>query len=221
MSTHSSLGPCNAATLVEQTFTELAKALVAQRVRRLVVAGGEASGAVVAALGRPSAHGATPESHGHARSERNRCCRCSSRATLAAATFSGTHWRSGNEHGQHRVGSARNPVPHRARYERGLTHGSMAMATTSPATSRPRNLSCTWRRTYQQRPSSGAVAHLHSTHSTAVSVLAELDPHHRLPPLITYYVMRVGSPSKRTYDLRKSVRDLVGLRLPPQPLFDL
>jgi len=45
------LGVEHAATLVEQTFAHLAKALVAHDVRRLVVAGGETSGAVVRALG--------------------------------------------------------------------------------------------------------------------------------------------------------------------------
>ena len=45
------LGLEHAATLVEQTFAHLARALVADKVRRLVVAGGETSGAVVAALG--------------------------------------------------------------------------------------------------------------------------------------------------------------------------
>lgn len=45
------LGLEHAATLVEQTFAHLAKALVARGVHRLVVAGGETSGAVVAALG--------------------------------------------------------------------------------------------------------------------------------------------------------------------------
>jgi 3-dehydro-4-phosphotetronate decarboxylase len=46
---------------------------------------------------------------------------------------------------------------------------------------------------YQERPSNGAVVHLHSTHSVAVSVLAEVDPHDALPPLTAYYVMRIGS----------------------------
>lgn len=46
---------------------------------------------------------------------------------------------------------------------------------------------------YQQRPGSGAVVHLHSTHSVAVSVLAELDPADLLPPLTAYYVMRIGT----------------------------
>lgn len=39
----------------------------------------------------------------------------------------------------------------------------------------------------------GAVIHLHSTHSVAVSVLADVDPADVLPPLTAYYVMRIGS----------------------------
>ncbi len=45
---------------------------------------------------------------------------------------------------------------------------------------------------YGQRPGSGAIVHLHSTHSVAVSVLADLDPADLLPPITAYYVMRVG-----------------------------
>jgi ribulose-5-phosphate 4-epimerase/fuculose-1-phosphate aldolase len=36
------------------------------------------------------------------------------------------------------------------------------------------------------------VVHLHSVHSVAASVLAEVDPDDVLPPLTAYYVMRVG-----------------------------
>lgn len=46
---------------------------------------------------------------------------------------------------------------------------------------------------YQQRPGSGAVVHLHSTHSVAISLLPELDPADLLPPLTAYYVMRIGA----------------------------
>jgi ribulose-5-phosphate 4-epimerase/fuculose-1-phosphate aldolase len=46
---------------------------------------------------------------------------------------------------------------------------------------------------YQERPANGAVVHLHSTHSVAVSVLAEVDSREVLPPLTAYYVMRIGS----------------------------
>ncbi|MGE5523181.1 MAG: 3-oxo-tetronate 4-phosphate decarboxylase [Rhodospirillaceae bacterium] len=45
---------------------------------------------------------------------------------------------------------------------------------------------------YRQRPKSGAVIHLHATHSVAVSVLADVDPENVLPPITAYYVMRIG-----------------------------
>jgi len=45
---------------------------------------------------------------------------------------------------------------------------------------------------YEERPETGAVVHLHSTHSVAVSCLAEIDPMDVLPPITAYYVMRVG-----------------------------
>lgn len=45
---------------------------------------------------------------------------------------------------------------------------------------------------YGERPNAGAVVHLHSTHSVAVSVLTDVDPLDVLPPLTAYYVMRVG-----------------------------
>lgn len=45
---------------------------------------------------------------------------------------------------------------------------------------------------YDERPQSGAVVHLHSTHSVAVSCLPDVDPCNCIPPLTAYYVMRVG-----------------------------
>jgi ribulose-5-phosphate 4-epimerase/fuculose-1-phosphate aldolase len=45
---------------------------------------------------------------------------------------------------------------------------------------------------YEERPRSGAVVHLHSTHSVAVSCLAGINPADVLPPITAYYVMRVG-----------------------------
>ncbi len=45
---------------------------------------------------------------------------------------------------------------------------------------------------YGQRPDARAVVHLHSTHSVAVSILADVDPADVLPPLTAYFVMRVG-----------------------------
>jgi ribulose-5-phosphate 4-epimerase/fuculose-1-phosphate aldolase len=46
---------------------------------------------------------------------------------------------------------------------------------------------------YRERAENGAVVHLHSTHSVAVSLLEGIDPADVLPPLTAYYVMRVGS----------------------------
>lgn len=45
---------------------------------------------------------------------------------------------------------------------------------------------------YEEQPATGAVVHLHSTHSVAVSCLTEIDPEDVLPPITAYYVMRVG-----------------------------
>lgn len=46
---------------------------------------------------------------------------------------------------------------------------------------------------YGRRSGAGAIVHLHSTHSVAVSCMADLDPADVLPPLTAYYVMRVGT----------------------------
>lgn len=50
---------------------------------------------------------------------------------------------------------------------------------------------------YEERAKSGApagaVIHLHSTHSVAVSVLEDVNPQDVLPPMTAYYVMRVGA----------------------------
>lgn len=45
---------------------------------------------------------------------------------------------------------------------------------------------------YETRKSAGAVVHLHSTHSVALSMLPDTDPDNVLPPLTPYAVMRVG-----------------------------
>jgi ribulose-5-phosphate 4-epimerase/fuculose-1-phosphate aldolase len=66
---------------------------------------------------------------------------------------------------------------------------------------------------YEQRPKAGAVVHLHSVHSVAVSCMADVDPANVLPPLTAYYVMRVGTlPLVRYFppgdlDLAKAVRE--------------
>ncbi len=46
---------------------------------------------------------------------------------------------------------------------------------------------------YRERASAGAVVHLHSTHSVAVSCLDGIDQADCLPPLTAYYVMRIGT----------------------------
>jgi len=67
---------------------------------------------------------------------------------------------------------------------------------------------------YEMRPRSGAVVHLHSTHSVAVSCLAELDPANVLPPITAYYVMKIGTLPLVPYyppgdlDLARAVREL-------------
>src|SRR5712675_3675360 len=45
---------------------------------------------------------------------------------------------------------------------------------------------------YEERAKTGAVIHLHSSHSVAISCLADIDPADVLPPITAYYVMRVG-----------------------------
>lgn len=45
---------------------------------------------------------------------------------------------------------------------------------------------------YEERDGAGAIVHLHSTHSAAVSCLGGLDCEDCLPPLTAYYVMKIG-----------------------------
>lgn len=45
---------------------------------------------------------------------------------------------------------------------------------------------------YATRRDAGAIVHLHSTHSVAVSMLPDIDPANALPSMTAYYVMRVG-----------------------------
>ena len=69
---------------------------------------------------------------------------------------------------------------------------------------------------YSQRKDATAVVHLHSTHSVAVSILADVDPNDVLPPLTAYFVMRVGSLPLAPYfppgdpALAKAVEKLAG-----------
>jgi ribulose-5-phosphate 4-epimerase/fuculose-1-phosphate aldolase len=52
---------------------------------------------------------------------------------------------------------------------------------------------------YEMRHSAGAVVHLHSTHSVAVSMLPDVNPAAVIPPLTAYYVMRVGDTALVPY----------------------
>ena len=69
---------------------------------------------------------------------------------------------------------------------------------------------------YRQRADARAVVHLHSTHSVAVSLLADVDPRDVLPPLTAYFVMRVGRLPLAPYfppgdeTLAKAVEALAG-----------
>ncbi len=67
---------------------------------------------------------------------------------------------------------------------------------------------------YEERPQTGAVVHLHSTHSVAVSCLAGIDESNVLPPITAYYVMKIGKLPLVPYfppgdlDLAKAVREM-------------
>ncbi len=67
---------------------------------------------------------------------------------------------------------------------------------------------------YEQRPKAGAVVHLHSVHSVAVSCMANVDTANVLPPLTAYYVMRIGVLPLIPYfapgdlDLARAVREM-------------
>jgi len=69
---------------------------------------------------------------------------------------------------------------------------------------------------YDERGQAGAVVHLHSTYSVAVSVLADVDAANVLPPITAYYVMRVGRLPLVPYHppgdlgLAEAVRKLAG-----------
>jgi len=52
---------------------------------------------------------------------------------------------------------------------------------------------------YETRLGAGAIVHLHSTHSVAVSMLKGIDPQDVLPPLTAYYLMRVGRTALLPY----------------------
>ncbi len=52
---------------------------------------------------------------------------------------------------------------------------------------------------YETRGTAGAVVHLHSTHSVALSMLPEIDPRAALPPMTPYYLMKCGQTALVPY----------------------
>ena len=71
---------------------------------------------------------------------------------------------------------------------------------------------------YETRRGAGAVLHLHSTHSVALSMMPDVDPDNMLPPLTAYSIMRLGKvvllPYYRPGDpqMGEGVRGLAGRR---------
>ncbi|MCK4862179.1 MAG: aldolase [Rhodobacteraceae bacterium] len=71
---------------------------------------------------------------------------------------------------------------------------------------------------YDTRSQTGAVVHLHSTHSVALSMLPDTDPDNVLPPLTAYSVMRLGKVKLLPYfmpgdpAMGEAVRGLAGKR---------
>ena len=69
---------------------------------------------------------------------------------------------------------------------------------------------------YEQRPTAGAIVHLHSAHSVAVSCLADVDPRQPIPPITAYYVMKIGNLVLLPYyapgdmTLANAVREVAG-----------
>jgi ribulose-5-phosphate 4-epimerase/fuculose-1-phosphate aldolase len=72
---------------------------------------------------------------------------------------------------------------------------------------------------YESRPTARAVVHLHSTHATALSCLADVDPDDAIPPITPYVVMRVGRVPVVPYTRPGSadVAPLIRARAPDHP----
>src|SRR3954471_15311758 len=69
---------------------------------------------------------------------------------------------------------------------------------------------------YRERPSSGAVVHLHSVHAVAVSCMEDVDPEDVFPPITAYAIMQVGALALVPYyppgdeSLAEAVRKVAG-----------
>ncbi|MDB2578469.1 aldolase [Tateyamaria sp.] len=71
---------------------------------------------------------------------------------------------------------------------------------------------------YDTRSSAGAVVHLHSCHSVALSMLPDVDPDNFLPPLTPYGIMKLGKVRLLPFflpgdpEMGQAVRRLAGKR---------
>lgn len=71
---------------------------------------------------------------------------------------------------------------------------------------------------YETRKSAGAVVHLHSCHSVALSMMRDVDPENFLPPLTPYGIMKLGKVKLLPFFLPgdpamgEAVRGLAGRR---------
>jgi len=71
---------------------------------------------------------------------------------------------------------------------------------------------------YETRSTAGAVVHLHSCHSVALSLLPDIDPDNFLPPLTPYAIMKLGKVKLLPFFLPgdpamgEAVRGLAGRR---------
>ncbi len=72
---------------------------------------------------------------------------------------------------------------------------------------------------YETRPAkTGAVVHLHSCHSVALSMLPDVDPENMLPPLTAYSIMKLGKVKLLPYfipgdpAMGDAIRGLAGKR---------
>lgn len=71
---------------------------------------------------------------------------------------------------------------------------------------------------YETRNGTGAVVHVHSTHSVALSMLPDIDPDNMLPPMTAYGIMKLGKvallPFYRPGDpeMGEAVRGIAGKR---------
>ncbi|SDK28600.1 aldolase [Aliiruegeria lutimaris] len=72
---------------------------------------------------------------------------------------------------------------------------------------------------YETRPAqTGAVVHLHSTHSVALSMLPDTDPEDMIPPLTAYGIMKLGKVKLLPYfmpgdpAMGEAIRGLAGKR---------